>query len=268
MRLSALLAALLLTACDPPTTPVEPAPSGGVTDACVRSFRPTLEAWEAANGRVPDVCAYLDTQYTVELVPASELPCVSEADNELVVACTQPEEHAIYLLEGRDQLALLDSSVHEWLHAIEDCAHGDRDREHLRAGVWTQGGAGSVEVTAQAAALTGTCLAAGATADDVAALIGAAFAVVPEPYRPLVRDLMALLYALGLALAASRPLLNRLPAGTTTRWAIEWVDRVLHFAAANSTRLASRIPHSWVGFADSTTPAERPSRKPGARGGR
>ena len=147
-----LLVVLLLCACAP--TPTD-APTS-VSGACQRSFRPTLEAWEAARGRVPDTCAYLDAEYAVQLVEQGELPCDAAGDNELLVGCTQGD--TIYLLRGRDNVQLVDTSVHEWVHALADCVYGDVDRDHLRAGLWALDGAETVELQAQASAEIGRCL--------------------------------------------------------------------------------------------------------------
>jgi hypothetical protein len=147
-----LALALALVACGSPT-PDEP----GITDACVRSFRPTLKAWEAALGRVPEGCAYLDAEYVVQIVSADEMPCAPEASTELVIGCTVPGD-AIYLLEGRDVVQLVDTSVHEWVHVLAYCVDGDLDRYHLRAGLWALYGAETVELQAQASAEIGQCL--------------------------------------------------------------------------------------------------------------
>ncbi len=151
MKRLALLA-VLVAACGP-SAPHDP----GITGACTRSFRPTLEAWEAQLGHVPDECAYLDTQYDVRLVDQqAQLPCPTPAANETLVGCTQGE--TIYLLRGRDDVELVDTSVHEWVHALAQCVYGDPDADHLRAQLWGVYGAESIETQAQAAAQIGRCL--------------------------------------------------------------------------------------------------------------
>lgn len=152
MLLGALLGLLFTASCDPskPSVPV-------ITGACTRSFRPTLEAWEAVRGRVPETCAYLDTVYAVQLVSEAEIPCEKET-NGLIVGCTQPEERTIYLLKGRSASELVDTSVHEWVHALADCVDGDRDTNHLRGELWGDYGVDAIEVQAQAAAVIGGCL--------------------------------------------------------------------------------------------------------------
>lgn len=130
---------------------------GGFTGACTRAFRPTLEAWETALGRVPDECALLDTQIDVQLVDQqSDLPCPLPAVNETLVGCTQGS--TIYLLRGRDNVELVDTSVHEWVHALAQCVYGDPDADHLRAQLWGYYGAESIETQAQAGAQIGECL--------------------------------------------------------------------------------------------------------------
>jgi hypothetical protein len=147
---------LVLVACAPA------APDDGpqeITGACQRSFRPALEAWEAELGRVPAECAYLDTQYTVEVLPASELPCDPPGPGELVTGCTVQPLQAIYLLGDRTNVELVDTSVHEWLHALADCVDGDMDRYHVRVELWEElSGPDSVVVQAQAGAEIGECL--------------------------------------------------------------------------------------------------------------
>lgn len=130
-----------------------------ITGACQRSFRPTLEAWEAELGRVPAECAYLDTEYSVQVLPASELPCDPPGPGELVTGCTVQPLQAIYLLGGRTNVELVDTSVHEWIHALADCVDGDMDRDHLRVELWADlSDADSVEVQGQAFSQIGECL--------------------------------------------------------------------------------------------------------------
>lgn len=151
MRRVLLLVLLALAACEAPA-PDDP----GISGACVRSFRPTLEAWEAELGRVPEQCAYLDAKQDVQLASEDEIPCAPEASTELVIGCYQ--SGAIYLLEGRDDVQLVDTSVHEWVHALAECVDGDMDREHLRGELWADYGADTVELQAQAGAQLGSCL--------------------------------------------------------------------------------------------------------------
>lgn len=141
-----------LSGCEPADPPAEP----GITGACVRSFRPTLEAWEAEFGRVPEECAYLDAELDVQLGSEAEIPCAPEASTELVVGCLHGD--VIYLLEGRDDGLLVDTSVHEWTHALARCVDGDPDRYHLRGELWAQYGPETVELQAQASAEIGACL--------------------------------------------------------------------------------------------------------------
>lgn len=154
-----LLALLVLAACEPDPPPDEP---GSITGACVRSFRPTLEAWETRFGRAPEGCAYLDTQVDVQLVAAEDMPCDDEPGS-IVVGCTvldadDGSNDAIYLLEGRLLSQLVDTSVHEWVHVLAACVDGDIDADHLRARLWATYGAETVELQAQASAEIGECL--------------------------------------------------------------------------------------------------------------
>lgn len=153
MRRLLFLALLALTAC---AAEPDPPPPCSTTGACVRSFRPTLQAWEAEHGRVPDDCAYLDAVYPVQLVSAEELPCEDEPGS-IVVGCIVRDD-AIYLLAGRLPAQLVDTSVHEWVHALAGCVDGDIDAEHLRAELWRTYGPETVEFAAQTAARTGECL--------------------------------------------------------------------------------------------------------------
>jgi hypothetical protein len=108
---------------------------------------------------VPAECAYLDTEYSVEVLPASELPCDPPGPGELVTGCTVQPLQAIYLLGDRANVELVDTSVHEWLHALADCVDGDMDRLHVRVELWADlSGAESVEVQGQAGAQIGECL--------------------------------------------------------------------------------------------------------------
>jgi hypothetical protein len=121
-----------------------------VTRACVRSFPTTLQAWEAVYGRVPRQCEFLDREYSVQLVEVADMPCPHVVG---LVGCTEPSTRAMYLLRGRDDLATLDTSIHEWIHALSDCVFGDVDREHARPRLWD-----SIEAQAQASAEVGECL--------------------------------------------------------------------------------------------------------------
>jgi len=148
-----IFALFALAACEAPDPPPD---EPGIAGACVRSFRPTLEAWEVRYDRVPEDCAYLDRVYPVQVVSADEMPCEDEPGS-IIVGCTV-EDDAIYLLEGRLPVQLVDTSVHEWVHVLAACVDGDIDADHLRAGLWGVYGAETVEIQAQAAAEIGECL--------------------------------------------------------------------------------------------------------------
>lgn len=142
--------------------PVPRASGQPLTGACVRSFLPTLRAWEARFGRAPDECQLLDAQYRVHVVSADELAaagcdCVCSVSGQLVGCTTQPDRQ-IYLLSGRTNVETTDTSAHEWVHAIEQCVHGNMDVDHARPQLWERNsGAASVEIQAQASAEIGEC---------------------------------------------------------------------------------------------------------------
>ena len=155
-----LLAAIALFSCadDPGGRDERPA----ITHACVRSFYAVSQAWEAASGKpVPIECSLLDLEYDVQVVDDDAvIPCVVDPSAGLLqVGCTRVDERVIYILGGRDDVTMVDTSVHEWLHALADCVLGDPDREHLRAGIWVmRNGAASAETQAMASAEIGECL--------------------------------------------------------------------------------------------------------------
>lgn len=147
-----LACALLLAACadDSPDTQTV------ITGACNRAFRAVLEAWETEFGRVPDPCAYLDADYPVQLVGPGELPCEAAPSGAELVGCLH--EGVIYLLRGRTDLELIDSSVHEWIHALAECVDGTPDHYHLRGQLWIDYGADTIEAQALASVEIGKCL--------------------------------------------------------------------------------------------------------------
>lgn len=151
-----VLSLVLLAACTQ-----APATTTTITGACTRSFGAVLEAWNMLVDRAPESCADLDGSYDVALSSEAEATAACGApdqSDELVIGCTVPEAKTIYLLAGRDNVQLVDTSVHEWVHAEAACALGDPDRDHLRARLWAVYGAESVETQAQAAAQIGECL--------------------------------------------------------------------------------------------------------------
>ena len=56
------------------------------------------------------------------------------------------------------RFALVDTSVHEWIHALAQCVDGAMDVDHLRGELWGDYGGESVEIQAQASAEIGECL--------------------------------------------------------------------------------------------------------------
>ena len=151
----AVYVALLLTtgcgATDPDTDPGV----GGM--ACYLSFGSVLSEWEVyAQEPVPEHCQHLDEDYEVRVVPSSEFPWGS--CDPLAVGCTVPGRMTIYIEEGRSLRDTVATSVHEWIHALSECALGDLDPEHARSGLWLKYKPESVEFRALAGALAGECL--------------------------------------------------------------------------------------------------------------
>ena len=139
---------------------VEQADGEEITRSCVRSFATTLAEWERSFGeRVPAECALLDLEYDVVVVgDHARIPCDFEDVHGLLhVGCTLPEQRAIYILE-RDRLAMVDTSVHQWIHALSACVIGEPDSGHHRSGLWESSGEYSIEIQAAAAAELGECL--------------------------------------------------------------------------------------------------------------
>lgn len=154
-----LLVAVALLTCSS-CAPDEPDDRREITGACQRSFRPTLEAWEGALGRVPSDCAYLDDVYSVQLLPPEDAPCMAAELNQLVTGCTEHPSMAIYILDvGRTNVDLVNTSVHEWIHALAQCVDGDMDVEHTRVELWYDLSVeNSVEAEGQAFATIGECI--------------------------------------------------------------------------------------------------------------
>lgn len=145
---------LLLAACanDDQPSPTETV----ITGACNRSFRAVLEAWELEFGRVPEPCAFLDAEYPVQVVTADELPCDRAPAGAELVGCLH--DGVIYLLRGRSELELIDSSVHEWIHALAACVDGTPDELHVRGELWIDYGPDTIEAQALASVEIGKCL--------------------------------------------------------------------------------------------------------------
>lgn len=139
-RLLALLTfALTICACDNGSTKPPPDTEQHVFGACYRNYVATLNAWTDQVGRVPPECAELDRDYTIQITQEENIPCALEqgpSDHELWIGCTQPDELTIYLLDERTNAEKLDTSVHEWVHALAECVDGDMDLLHARAELW------------------------------------------------------------------------------------------------------------------------------------
>lgn len=136
MRTLLLLIAILLTACVEDEPEESESDAGHViTHACRRSFVPVLDAWDMIVGRAPDRCRSLDAQYDIVVVPEEEMPCEEGlGDNQARGGCFAAG--VLYLLEGRSDEALVDSAIHEWIHALAQCVNADVDRFHLRVELW------------------------------------------------------------------------------------------------------------------------------------
>lgn len=153
MRCFLVVVLLLVCACDVPADHEEP----GISRACVRSFAPTLEEWEARFGRVPGMCSRLDAQIYVQLVAAADMPCNGELGvNQVRAECASGD--VLYLNQSLDDVALVDASVHGWVHFLNRCVNGSLDVDHLRAELWSVYGPDTVELQSQASAGSGECL--------------------------------------------------------------------------------------------------------------
>lgn len=149
-----LVAALLSQGCAP--APDEPPV---ITMACVRSFATTLAEWERfAAERVPEQCRFLDADYDVQVVDELPPQCGTAPPGMVVAECTLPRSKVIYILSALDDVARVDLSVHEWIHALSACVYGDPDQTHARSGLWGDSRPDPVELRAQAAAVLGECL--------------------------------------------------------------------------------------------------------------
>lgn len=134
MKRLLLLIAILLTACAS-DEPEESDAGHATTHACRRSFVPVLDAWDMIVGRAPERCRALDSQYDIVVVPEEEMPCEEGlGDNQARGGCYAGG--VLYLLKGRSDEQLVDSAIHEWIHALAQCVNADVDRFHLRAELW------------------------------------------------------------------------------------------------------------------------------------
>lgn len=129
----------------------EPAPKG-ISEACIRSFAPTLREYEAAVGhRVADACRFLDRDYNIVLLDRElEVLCGEQlAENEQLAGCTHSgTTKTIYLNSSRSLLQQVDSSVHEWFHAILACDQSNPDSYHLSGRIWMVYGTKTAEANA------------------------------------------------------------------------------------------------------------------------
>lgn len=144
-----LYVALALSGC-PLARQVEP---------CDATFQAAVDAWDEAGGDLPDACRDLGSEYEVWVVDSTaSLACDGEpltADGQ-VIGCVDTEARTLQLRENAAN-HLLSAEVHLWMHALADCALGDFDHAHLRAGIWASYGARSAERQAYAKAEIGGC---------------------------------------------------------------------------------------------------------------
>jgi hypothetical protein len=100
-------------------------------------------AWVAASGLpLPSECAHLDREY--ELVREPDVAC----EGEPLGGCIHPQERLLVLDEALSERDAQGMEVHLWLHALAECAYGDEDGAHLRAGVWLSANPRSAEALA------------------------------------------------------------------------------------------------------------------------
>lgn len=127
---------------------------------CDTSFAAALDAWEAASGKaVPAGCRELGAEYAVEVIEHSvSVPCSAEplASDGTLHGCLDPLERTMQVRQDAAH-HMLGAQVHLWMHALSDCALGDFDRAHLRAGVWAGYGVQSAERQAYAKAERDRC---------------------------------------------------------------------------------------------------------------
>ena len=102
--------------------------------ACYASFAAALEGWEAFVGPVPAECQRLDEVYTIE-VTSGEMPCESP-DPGRVIGCTEYELARITIRKGIGETKAVDTSVHEWMHALSGCVGVEGNNAHLNARIW------------------------------------------------------------------------------------------------------------------------------------
>lgn len=93
-----------------------------------------VQAWEETNGEIHDDCIeYFSSYEVVEFARGDTSVCRTAID---VDGCHSWDERRIGLADDLTELELADSLIHEWIHAIAWCEHGDADRDHLRADLW------------------------------------------------------------------------------------------------------------------------------------
>lgn len=128
--------------------------------ACKRAFLTTLEYWEDAYGRAPEKCQELDLEYRIELVKRqSDFGCTA-GPGETITGCHVFSERLIQIWDApdRDDIDMRDDAVHEWEHALGQCAFGDSDKHHLVGDRWIEYGPDTIEAQAVAFAPSGSCL--------------------------------------------------------------------------------------------------------------
>lgn len=110
-------------------------------NACYESFQNVLEGWEALVGPVPERCQHLDETVAVHLTSAP-MPCKG-SDPGRVVGCFMAEEGEplnegdIYITSRHtDETQRVDTSVHEWVHALAYCVRSSGNPDHDDHALW------------------------------------------------------------------------------------------------------------------------------------
>lgn len=102
-------------------------------NACYESFHNAVEGWERFVGPLPEKCQRMDEKF--EIVISDHMPCTGDVSGK-VIGCTGPGWF-ITIRAGIGETKMANTSVHEWLHALEYCMYGDdANNEHADTRVW------------------------------------------------------------------------------------------------------------------------------------
>lgn len=153
MKRTTSLAALGLQACLE-TAPVDGPPEP--SQLCRRAFLEVLDAWETHVGDVPRECRNVDARYAIVFVDReADMPCTADQPG-VIVGCHRADSETIYILR-RDNVAMVDTAVHEWIHALSLCATGDEQGGHTDPRLWLERSGSTVEGTAIVELGAGRC---------------------------------------------------------------------------------------------------------------